>query len=530
MGGLVAINAFRFNSLSPSSFEQILVFTGLSTLAFLLFVTVLVLLVRNVLKLYAEQRSRVLGTRLRTRMLWGAVLVSLVPIAFMFAFSYGLMNRAVDRWFSQPVTQMRDDANQMASELAGYTAANARVEADSIASSLPVTHLPDPRRRRSRPTDEAINRILRQHETTLQGGFVVVYREGHAIASYHMPQQTGTAEVKQWLPQHPGGQPEDEVVANKNGRSPDLTLTTSHPLNLSTDAAILETAQRSDEPILSIGQTDYALGTAGVKGGGTVVAGLPLPYGLASTMARMRTSADAYWTLFRGRNQLRTLYALLLAMMTCLALFASSWLALHLSKQVTKPVESLADAMQAVAAGDYARRVAESATDELGELIRSFNHMAGDLESSRAQVEHSTRELNVVNATLEARRSELETMLETIPNGVATLDSSGRIVLANRALSEMMDPGGQSPFIGRDIHEIFPAEMMDSLDRLMRRSHRMGSASGEMEMGGNGNGHTNNKRKRQPLQHQRSHHESPRHGRPPRRRNRPYSPRLRPGS
>ena len=484
MGGLVILNAFHLNSLSPSSYEQILVFTGLSTVAFLLFVTVLVLLVRNVLKLYAEQRSRVLGTRLRTRMLWGAVLVSLVPIAFMFAFSFGLMNRKVDSWFSQPVTQMRDDANHMASELAGYTAANARVEADSIAASIPTIHASDP----SQAADETVIRILRQHETTLQGGFVVVYREGRAIASYHMPQQAGaTAEVKEWLPPQPA-QPEDDNDATKGPRSPDLTLSSSHPTNLSTDAAILETAQRSDEPILSIGQTDYALGTAGVKGGGTVVAGLPLPYGLASTMARMRTSADAYWTLFRGRRQLRNLYAILLAMMTCLALFASSWLALHLSKQVTKPVESLADAMQAVAAGDYARRVAESATDELGELIRSFNHMAGDLESSRAQVERSTHQLNLVNATLEARRSELETMLETIPNGVATLDSAGRIVLANRALSEMMDPGGQRPFIGRDIKEVFPAEMMDSLERLMRRSHRMGSAAGEMEMGGNGNG------------------------------------------
>ena len=46
-------------------------------------------------------------------MLWGAVLVSLLPISFMFAFSYLLLNRAVDRWFSQPVTEMRDDANRV---------------------------------------------------------------------------------------------------------------------------------------------------------------------------------------------------------------------------------------------------------------------------------------------------------------------------------------------------------------------------------------------------------------------------------
>src|SRR5580704_13560714 len=135
---LAMLNAFNTQLPKPASTQQIVVFTGLSIVAFLLFVAVLILLVRNVLKLYADQRSRVMGTRLRTRMLWGAVLVSLVPIASMFAFSYQLMNRAVDRWFTQPVTDMREDSNNMALELAHYTTANARAEADSIAASLPA--------------------------------------------------------------------------------------------------------------------------------------------------------------------------------------------------------------------------------------------------------------------------------------------------------------------------------------------------------------------------------------------------------
>src|SRR5580698_10049609 len=136
--GLLALNAFNLKFLNPATTQQIFVFTGLSIVVFLLFVTVLLLLVRNVLKLYADQRSRVMGTRLRTRMLWGAMLVSLIPIASMYAFSYLLLNRAVDRWFTQPVTDMREDSNNMALELAHYTTANARAEADSIAASLPA--------------------------------------------------------------------------------------------------------------------------------------------------------------------------------------------------------------------------------------------------------------------------------------------------------------------------------------------------------------------------------------------------------
>ncbi len=118
--------------------------------------------------------------------------------------------------------------------------------------------------------------------------------------------------------------------------------------------------------------------------------------------------------------------------------------------------------MEAIAAGDYAHRVGESATEELGELVRSFNHMAADLEDSRRAVETSNLQLSAANAALEARRGELETMLETIPNGVATLDPRGCIVLANRALTEMLDPGGQTPFIGTSIEKIFPAEALES--------------------------------------------------------------------
>lgn len=500
---LATLNAFNTQLPKPATTQQIVVFTGLSIVAFLLFVAVLILLVRNVLKLYADQRSRVMGTRLRIRMLWGAVLVSLIPIASMFAFSYLLLNRAVDRWFSQPVTEMRDDSNRMALELSRYTSANARAEADSIAASLPeappptapakapeppatpvvtkqahrsshagtrgATHTHTAALSGARLNREAILQVLHQHEITLQNGFAIVYHEGRVVASFQIPQRAGaTAQVKSWLPDQAADDDSDDSA--------------KAPPTDPTDAAILAAAQRDDQPVFSLGNTDYALGATSLKQGNTVVVGLPMPQGMAATMTNLRKNAEAYWVLYSERRQIRDLYMLLLLMMTSLALFASCWLALHLSKQVTKPVESLADAMAAIASGDYAQRVQESATEELGELIRSFNHMAADLENSRRAVEESTVQLSAANTALEARRGELETMLETIPNGVATLDAERRIVLANRALSEMMDPGGQHPFYGRLMEEVFPAEVAEVLDRLIKRSHRMGSASSEIEI------------------------------------------------
>ena len=450
LGLLVALNAFNMRVLNPTSPVETLVFITLSTVAFLLFVGVLFLLVRNVLKLYADQRSRVLGTRLRTRMLGGAVLVSLVPLVFMATFSYLLMNRSVDRWFSQPVTEMRDDANRLSYELFQYASANARSEADSIALDLGQVSLGE----RDRPNGSlalTAQRALQHHELTLQGGFAVIYRESLPVAAFHLPGNPGPAASTA-----PGKQ----------------------------ESAILQTAERADQPYVTIGNTDYTLATAGMKAGGLVVVGVPVPAGIAATSNRLRSAADAYWSMFRERRQIRNLYMLLLLLTTALALFACCWLALNLSKQVTRPVEGLAEAMEAIAAGDYARRVGQSATEELGELVDRFNGMAADLESSRTLAERSTTQLSALNTTLLERRTELETIIETIPNGVVTLSPERQIVLVNRAFSELIDPGGQRGFVGQELSDLLPAETVDVLERLLRRSHRMGTATSELEMTG----------------------------------------------
>jgi two-component system nitrogen regulation sensor histidine kinase NtrY len=467
---LGTLNAFNLNFLNPASPLQTLVFLALSVLAFLLFVGVLVLLVRNVLKLYADQRSRVLGTRLRTRMLWGAVLVSIVPLVFMFAFSYLLMNRAVERWFSQPGTQMRDDSNRLISDLTHYVDSNARAEADSIALGV-TTATPAS----AKPPADTLNRELHRHDVTLQGGFAIAYQNGKPVAAIDVPHGSAAAQLKPV-------QPPD----NASDESPDYSSTPAAANTIALPgpalAAIFIAAQRKDGSLYSFGGIDYTLATAALKSGGLIVVGLPIPAGISSTAAHLRASADAYWTLSRERRQIRNLYMFLLLLTTSLALFACCWLALNLSKQVTRPIESLADAMEAIAAGDYAHRVGQSATEELGELVDRFNAMAADLDAAHTKAEQSSAQLIQLNATLQHRRTELETIIETIPNGVVTLSADRYIVVSNRAFSEMLDPGGQKQFVGLALDAVLPPDIVDTLDRLLRRAHRMGSASDDMEM------------------------------------------------
>ncbi|MGB7134333.1 MAG: ATP-binding protein, partial [Acidobacteriaceae bacterium] len=449
------LNAFNLRSLNPRTIGQILLLTSVSVLVFLLFVTVLVLLLRNLLKLLAEQRSQVLGARLRTRMFVGALLVSFVPAIFMFIFSFLLLNRSLERWFSEPASEVRDDSMQIAAELSHYAALNARSEAESMASSPALSAA-------FQSGDfQAVLNLMRSHQITLQGGFAILYRDATPVATYELPQTTGPAEVHSWV----NSQDQQHIGAGQ-------------PLA----PTILKAAQRADEPMLIIGGSEYAVGAASLPAGGVIVTALPMPAGMNALMADLSSGTTQYWALYRQRRIIRTTYILLLLMLTALVFFASSWLALNVSRQMTATLEALADAMEEIGRGHYSHRVTAEATAEMGELVGSFNLMAADLEQSRLLAESSARELSAANLALEARRKELETILETIPSGVVTLDASRCIVLGNRAFSDLLHLDLQSDLSGLPLDSTLPPDFTEEIQRLDRRAHRMGVASSEFEL------------------------------------------------
>ncbi len=451
---LLTENAFNLKFLSPSNTNSIFIFTAISALSFLLFLTVLVLLLRNILKLYASEQSRVLGSRLRTRMLAGALLLSIVPASFMVFFNYLLLNRSIDRWFSQPGVFLRDRLTQVTVEMAHYAAENARAEAESVANSTTMQN-------ENGATSQQMSQEMHHHKITLQGGFAVLYHEGQLVSAYQVPMTPGPVVIDSWIA------PGDAIE----------TAPTGQPLA----DTILHAAQRTDEPILRIGSVEYVLGTASTDNGSVVIVGLPLPPDMGSAIRGIRATTETYWALFHARRRIRATYLLVLMLLTVLTFFIGSWLALFLSKQVTRPVEMLADSMDTIASGDYGHRADIAAAGELGELVRSFNHMASDLETSRAQLESSTQQLSAVNAALEARRKELETVLETIPSGVAALDGAMRIVQTNRAFCEMLDPLGERTFEGHSILSLFAPEAGEEMQRALRRSLRLSTASAEIE-------------------------------------------------
>jgi two-component system, OmpR family, sensor histidine kinase BaeS len=85
---------------------------------------------------------------------------------------------------------------------------------------------------------------------------------------------------------------------------------------------------------------------------------------------------------------------------------------LLISRQVLRPIASLAAAARKLGEGDLSERVPERGRDQLAQLTHSFNSMADSLESSRQQQHHMIADI----------AHELRTPLANIRNYVEALD------------------------------------------------------------------------------------------------------------
>ena len=127
-----------FGSFAPDDPEQTFVFYGISILIFLLMVTLGFMLVRLIVKLWVERKSDRLGSRIRTKLVVGALALSLMPVFFMVLFSVYVLNATITKWFNRPAQHELVDFKIIAGALERQTRDKATAEADLLAA-LPET-------------------------------------------------------------------------------------------------------------------------------------------------------------------------------------------------------------------------------------------------------------------------------------------------------------------------------------------------------------------------------------------------------
>jgi PAS domain S-box-containing protein len=222
------------------------------------------------------------------------------------------------------------------------------------------------------------------------------------------------------------------------------------------------------------------MGPAGNRLGAVVIV-REQPANITGIVEEIQREVHKYNELSHHRKVLRLNYLAVLGLLTLLILFAATWFALFVSKQVTIPIQALAEGTHQVSKGNLDFQVTAAATGELGTLIRSFNDMTGQLREGRSTIERATTELQRANRELEERSNTIEAILESIPTGVISVDPEAQIIRLNSTAERMFHPvaNGNLP---HKLSDLFSPEDLREVRRLLRRSNRQGVATQQMEL------------------------------------------------
>jgi two-component system nitrogen regulation sensor histidine kinase NtrY len=432
VGGVVvamlAAAVFTLGSLKiplhPEQDNAFLILFSLSTVLAAALIVLTFVLLRYLVRLWSERRSGQMGSRFKVKMVAGAMGVSLLPVVFMFFFSYAIVNRTLALWFPRPLEIANEQSQALLDEMSSRGHARLSQEAQAACEYM--------RHPAAKPNDAL--KIAAPGADALW--FVSPEGEVSGSASWE-PQSLGAANMLKFVRTLPSG---SEVWAGPVGT--------------------------------------YLAGRSPC-GTQFLVAGRLAPGDYLDRYGQIEAQMETYAQQKRHLKAYKRDIILGLSLITLLLLLTTTWVALFLSKQVTIPIQALAEATREISLGNFDHRIDVQAQDELGTLVRSFNRMTEQLGEGRRQINEFTQSLEQAVEERERRRKLMEAILENIPTGVISLDSSGNIARVNSALAAIL---GEHARGSRTLPELLGDEAARAVLHLMRRSLRMGAASREIEV------------------------------------------------
>jgi two-component system nitrogen regulation sensor histidine kinase NtrY len=398
-----------------------------------LVLTLFVLLLRNLIKALVERRRGILGSRLRTKLVFSLLLLWLVPSGIIFGAALHLIQRSIDGWFNEPMDRITEVSQQIVDAYYDEARERGGAFAREVARRLHEDGRLRPALREHLHGE--LGRFLREYDLDL---IAVEFRTGPPYVVF----DPGLSSARS-LEDVPSDRIEaafaGEPFVWQAGFGEGHLIRAGHPVATGEDAAF--------DAVVSVG--------------------IYVPGNLAG-MAEAVTRSNADYRQLRTQKRLiKRIYELVFALITLVVLFSVTWIGLYLARGITEPIRSLAEGTREISSGNLDYRVDVQAGDELGILVESFNRMTSDLKEGKVMIERRNLELSESNRQLRERRRYIETLLQNIGTGVVSLDTAGRITTINRAAGRLLalDPARDS--VGKELASLLSEEARRAIEPLV---------------------------------------------------------------
>ncbi|MCD8493304.1 MAG: hypothetical protein LRY51_16180 [Geovibrio sp.] len=107
LAALVAVNLAAGSNIVNTGFpwySNVSIFL-LININIILLLVVFILIFRNLGKMLAERRKNIFGARLQSKLVMFSVILTVIPVFIVFAFSSTVINKSIDKWFDAQIEQ-----------------------------------------------------------------------------------------------------------------------------------------------------------------------------------------------------------------------------------------------------------------------------------------------------------------------------------------------------------------------------------------------------------------------------------------
>ena len=435
---LVVATVFEVGIRAPKiPFASNLIVFFLFNLNLIVFLLLLVLLFRNLVKLSFERRHKIIGSRFKAKLVLTFLALSLVPGILIFLIASNFITTSIEGWFKPQVERPLDQAMEVAQTYYQGLESTALRHGRYMAKVVERDGLLAESKR------EALAGYLTEQQERLGVAAITIFnRDGQELVHVKNPilakvptRDTNSEYVKQAL----GGQ----------------EITTVHELDNGDMIQAMVPMRNGDQAV-----------------SGAMVVAIHVPQRLEARLRNISQAFQEYKQLRLLKNPIKGIYILLFLLMTLIIVFSATWFGLYLARGITEPIQMLAEGTREVAAGNLSYKVEVRADDEIGILVDSFNRMTGDLAASKSKLEETYRDLQAKHGEMEERRRYTETVLEAVATGVVSLDPDGCVTTINGAAERLLGLDAAT-VQGRSATRVFRSPEYVEIDALIQRMGRV---------------------------------------------------------
>jgi two-component system nitrogen regulation sensor histidine kinase NtrY len=400
--------------------NNIIIFS-LININIILILLLIFLVIRNLVKLIFERKRKVLGARLRTKLVVAFISLSLVPTVLLFLVAVGFITNSVEHWFKTQVEQSlqgslevaqtyyRDFANttvSSAQQISRYLSKQGAFKEEKGKGFLRET-LEGKRQEYHLSTlgifFKGAGETIRVEDPTLKAVFFIL--------------------------------PQDLLEAGFSGKEVSRILSVGEGEMITGIAPVFNPSDKGKAEVM-----------------GVVAASHFIPKSLTGKMRDISQAFVEYKQLKVLKKPIKFSYMMALLMVTLLIVFSATWFGFYLAKDITVPIKELAEATHRIATGELNFRIQMKAADEIGILVQSFNQMTGDLQVSRSE--------------LEQRKKYMEIVLKNVAAGVISIDEKGMITTINTSAEQMLEVKGEA-VLEKKFSEVLAKEYVGRIEELL---------------------------------------------------------------